>query len=168
MAASSLSSSWPAEGGCPCTLVRYRMNRSPLIVHCCHCTNCQKETGSAFVLNAMVEAIEVEVISESKPIVVNTPAESGTDQRVHRCPSCHGTVFSIYGPGVAFCVRVGTLDDPNIAPPDVHIYTRSKQTWLKLDGSIRECKEYYVREEVWSKESLKRREEMLESQRVKV
>lgn len=51
------------EGGRACGAVRYRLEREPLIVHCCHCTRCQTETGSAFALNAVIEASAVQLLA---------------------------------------------------------------------------------------------------------
>lgn len=161
----SSSTTWkPAEGGCSCKLVRYQMERSPLIVHACHCKDCQLECGTAFGLNAMIETSNLTILSDTKPASISIPAASGNDQRMQRCPKCQIVVYSHYGKSdVAAYVRVGTLDDPSVAPPDVHIYTRSKLPWLKLDGSIPERQVYYEREELWTKENLTRREELLKS-----
>lgn len=155
----------PADGGCPCKNIRYRLERPPLIVHCCHCRWCQKESGSAFALNAMIEAKFVTLTSSSQPVAVMTPSESGKGQKMSRCPTCHFVVWSNYGDSgelVRF-VRVGTLDDPSIAPPNVHIYTVTKQPWVKLDDSLPIKEEYYVAKEVWPQSSLDRREELIKS-----
>lgn len=84
----------PLEGGCPCSRIRYRLDRAPLIVHCCHCTWCQRETGSAFVLNVMLETKFVTLLSAESPEIVFTPSKSGDGQRVARCPSCQHAVVS--------------------------------------------------------------------------
>ena len=65
----------PMAGTCSCRGVRYRMTAAPLFVHCCHCTWCQRETGSAFVLNAMVEAECVEVLAGS-PLTIDRNPET--------------------------------------------------------------------------------------------
>lgn len=155
----------PAEGGCPCKTVRYRLERSPLVVHCCHCRWCQKESGSAFALNVMIEAKYVTLTSPSEPTIVPTPSESGLGQKMARCPACQFVVWSNYGDSGEFVrfVRAGTLDDPSVAPPSVHIYTSTKQPWVKLDDSIPIKEEYYQREEIWSKASLDRRNEMIKA-----
>ena len=81
------------EGGCTCRHVRYRINARPLFVHCCHCTWCQRETGSAFALNAMIEADRVELTSgEVEP--VDTPSASGKGQKIWRCPECKVAVVT--------------------------------------------------------------------------
>src|SRR3954469_25466601 len=115
------------EGGCTCRHVRYRLTSAPLFVHCCHCRWCQRETGSAFVLNALIEADRVVLLS-GIPDVVLTPSQSGKGQKIARCPSCRIALWSNYhqaGDAVRF-VRVGTLDEPDRFPPDIHIYTMSK------------------------------------------
>jgi hypothetical protein len=156
------SVSYPIEGGCDCKAVRYRMMSAPLVVNCCHCRWCQRETGSAFALNAMIEADRV-VNLGIEPEVINTPSESGLGQKIARCPVCKVAVWSHYagsGPVTKF-VRVGSLDEPDLLPPDVHIFTASKQPWVLLAQNVPAFAEYYDREVVWSKESLARREVLL-------
>lgn len=150
------------EGGCTCGAVRYRITRRPMFVHCCHCRWCQRETGAAFALNAMIESDRVEVLKGS-PEPVNTPSESGKGQKIIRCPSCRIALWSNYaGAGVAIrFVRVGTLDEPDRLPPDIHIYTASKQPWVVLPPDTPAFEEYYDRDKVWPKESLARRRESL-------
>jgi len=124
------------EGGCSCGEVRYRLGAKPMFVHCCHCLDCQRQTGSAFVLNALIETELVEVLSGA-PIAVAVPTDSGRPHDIHRCPKCQIAVWSDYGRrgGLRF-VRVGTLDDPTALKPDVHIFTRSKQPWVGLPADV--------------------------------
>ena len=146
------------EGGCTCRSIRYRMTSRPLFVNCCHCRWCQRETGSAFAINAMIEADRV-VLLGGEVDVVDTPSASGKGQKIARCPHCRVAVWSNYGGGgdkVRF-VRVGTLDEPDRLPPDVHIFTSSKQPWVVLPEGARAVPEYYKSAEVWPAESLARR-----------
>jgi hypothetical protein len=146
------------EGGCTCRQVRYRMTSKPLVVHCCHCSWCQRETGTGFALNAMIEADRVQLL-EGEVVVVDTPSNSGKGQRISRCPKCFVAVWSNYaGAGEALrFVRVGTLDEPGTLPPDIHIFTSSKQPWVVLPEGAPAVPEYYKSAEVWSKDSLERR-----------
>jgi len=146
------------DGGCTCRQVRYRMTAAPLIVHCCHCRWCQRETGTAFALNAMIESDRVQLL-EGEVVVIDTPSNSGKGQRISRCPKCLVAVWSNYGGAGAALrfVRVGTLDEPGALPPDIHIFTSSKQPWLTLPPGTPAVPEYYKSAEVWSKESLERR-----------
>ncbi len=155
-------SAFPAEGGCTCRAIRYRMTTKPLFVHCCHCTWCQRETGSAFVINAMIETDRLKILSGT-PIVVLTPSNSGKGQKIMRCPACRVALWSHYsGAGLkAAFVRVGTLDDPNLCPPDIHIFASTKQKWVVLDDRVPVRKGYYERDKFWPADSLKRREAML-------
>ena len=151
------SNLFPIEGGCDCRAVRYRMTSAPLVVHCCHCRWCQRESGASFALNAMIESDRV-VSLATAPEVVDTPSQSGRGQKIARCPQCRVAVWSHYGgagPVVSF-VRVGTLDDPDVLPPDVHIFTASKQPWVVLPETMPVFAEYYDRREVWSGDSLTR------------
>ena len=145
------------EGGCDCRQVRYRMAARPMIVHCCHCRWCQRETGASFALNAMIESELVEILGV-QPELVDTPSESGRGQRIARCPSCRVAVWSHYGGlgDLARFVRVGTLDQPDAFPPDVHIFTESKQPWVVLPPEVKAYEVYYEREAVWRPEALER------------
>jgi hypothetical protein len=148
-----------AEGGCTCRGVRYRLMRSPLIVHCCHCRWCQRETGSAFVLNALIESVYLSRLAGEADLVL-TPSNSGKGQTVARCPTCRVALWSHYaglGERLAF-VRVGTFDEPDRFPPDVHIFTESKQPWVVLPPGSRSFTQYYSSREVWSEASLARRQ----------
>ena len=149
------------EGGCDCRRVRYRLASAPLVVHCCHCRWCQRETGSAFALNAMIETDRIGLLGDAAEFV-NTPSASGLGQRIARCAHCRIAVWSHYagsGPVFAF-VRVGTLDNPDALPPDIHIFTASKQPWVVLPPGAHAVSEYYDRDQLWSAESLARREKL--------
>jgi len=152
----------PLEGGCDCRKVRYRMLSRPLFVHCCHCRWCQRESGASFALNAMIEADRV-VHLGAEPEIVDTPSASGLGQKIARCPTCRIAIWSNYsgaGPAVRF-VRVGTLDEPDRLPPDIHIFTASKQPWVVIPDGAAAVPEYYDRELHWPSESLARRVALL-------
>jgi hypothetical protein len=145
------------DGGCACHGVRYRMIGPPLFVHCCHCRWCQRETGASFALNALIEADRVELLS-GLPKVFMTPSNSGKGQKIFRCPVCHIAVWSNYagaGDRLRF-VRVGTLDTPDRLPPDIHIFTMSKQPWFVLPPNTPAVEEYYDRKRYWPAASLAR------------
>lgn len=152
----------PLEGGCACGRVRYRLQTGPLVVHCCHCHWCQRESGAAFALNAMIESERV-VVTGVQPEIVDTPSASGEGQQVARCPQCRVAVWSHYasaGPLISF-VRVGTLDQPAQLPPDVHIFSASRQPWVVVPEGVPAFPEYYDRERVWPAASLERRNALL-------
>jgi hypothetical protein len=146
------------DGGCTCRAVRYRMTSRPLFVHCCHCRWCQRETGSAFALNALIEADRVELL-QGEVEVIATPSNSGKGQQISRCSKCRIALWSNYaGAGDALrFVRVGTLDEPDRFPPDIHIFTASKQPWVLLPASTPAVPEYYRASQHWPAESLARR-----------
>ena len=149
-------------GRCTCGAVRYRMTTRPLFVHCCHCRWCQRETGASFALNAMIEADRV-VLIEGSPEVVLTPTASGKGQKIARCPSCRVALWSNYagaGDAIRF-VRVGTLDEPDLLPPDIHIFTSSKQPWVQLPPGVPAVPGYYDRQQYWPQASLERRSRLL-------
>jgi hypothetical protein len=145
------------EGKCACGAVRYRLASEPMFVHCCHCLDCQRQTGSAFVLNALIEADRVELLSgELQP--VRMPTDSGLPHDTHRCPACQVALWSTYGGSTALrFVRVGTLDTPSVLKPDVHIYTRSKVPWVKLPEDVPAFEAYYDSKKLWPATSLERR-----------
>ncbi len=150
------------HGGCDCKYIRYRMETTPLFVHCCHCRWCQRETGASFALNAMIESDRVTLV-QGEVDVVDTPSNSGLGQKIARCPKCRIAVWSNYagaGPIIRF-VRVGTLDDPDRLPPDIHIFTASKQPWIVIPDSMPSVPEYYDRQKYWPPESLERRAAIL-------
>ena len=153
-----MSERFSAEGGCDCGAVRYRMTSRPMIVHCCHCRWCQRETGTSFALNAMLETDRVEIIC-GDPDYVQTPSNSGKGQNIARCPKCHIALWSHYagaGDKVSF-LRVGTLDNPGLLPPDIHIFTASKQPWVVIPPRALSVEEYYDWREVWSDDAQRRR-----------
>lgn len=148
------------QGGCTCGSVRYRMVEAPMFVNACHCTWCQRETGSAFALNAILEMDRLEVTGAVE--MIRLPSASGKGQEVARCPSCKVALFSHYaGAGrLAAFVRVGTLDDPSACPPDVHIYTATKLPWLVLDDRVPVFEAYYSLRDLWPAAAQARREAM--------
>lgn len=183
-------SAFPMEGGCCCGYARYRLERSPIAVHCCHCTSCQRETGSAFGINVIIEATNLTILppapasvpshpgapdvflpagpalpcSDHKPDLIRSPIpqESGEVQNVTRCPKCFMAVWTEYmvGPAVRF-VRGGTLDRAWLLQPDMHLYVRSKREFVTLDDGVTQFEEFYDRTKVWSPESMERWERMM-------
>ena len=149
------------EGGCACGAVRYRLASKPMFVHCCHCKDCQRQTGSAFVLNAIIETDRIELL-KGKPKPVRVPTGSGRVHDIYRCAKCQTALWSDYGgrPKLRF-VRVGTLDNKLALKPDVHIFTRSKLPWVGLPKGARVFKVYYDMKKEWPAASLKRRRAIL-------
>ena len=146
------------DGHCTCGAIRYRMASRPMFVHCCHCRWCQRETGASFALNAMIETDRL-VLLQGVPEMVDTPSNSGRGQKIARCPTCRVALWSHYagaGDKIAF-VRVGTLEAPDRLPPDIHIFTASKQPWVVTPLGVPAVPAYYDRNEHWPEESLARR-----------
>ncbi len=142
-------------GGCACGAVRYRLRSEPLIVHCCHCLNCQRQTGSAFALNLVIEADRVELLA-GEPVAVDAPRDDGGRQSIYRCPSCQVAVYSVYTHANAFFIRGGTLDEPRTLVPDAHIYVRSKVDWVTIPEGARAFDTLYEIDDVWPEASLAR------------
>ena len=148
-------------GGCACGAVRYRLGSAPMFVHCCHCRDCQRQTGSAFVINALIETDRIALLA-GEPAPVAVPTDSGRPHAIYRCRACQTALWSDYGgrPVLRF-VRVGTLDDPAALPPDVHIFTRSKLPWVALPQSVPAFEVYYDTQALWPAASLARRRAIL-------
>lgn len=145
------------NGSCACGACRFRLTAAPIVVHGCHCTYCQRETGSAFAVNAMIEMSEVEMLAGA-PEVVLTPSASGKGQNIARCPTCRTPLWSNYagaGEAIRF-VRVGALENPSAYPPDIHIYTSSKLDWVVLPSDAPAVLEYYKAADFWPPESIAR------------
>jgi hypothetical protein len=155
----ALAGKW--EGGCACGAVRYRLASEPMFVHCCHCLNCQSHTGSAFVINMLIEAARVERLGGApEPVIM--PLNGGSPNRIFRCPECRVAVWSEYGGrSQILFVRAGTLDEPASVAPDVHIYTRSKLPWVRLPESVPAFEAYYDLKAIWPAASLERRKAAL-------
>ncbi len=148
------------EGGCSCGSVRYRLTSDPLFVHCCHCLNCQQQTGSAFVINLLIEADRLELLS-GELHEVKVPRDEGASQRIFRCTTCQIAIYSEYSRRPVIFVRAGTLDDPASVAPDVHIFTRSKLPWVTLPDSVPAYRVYYNQKRLWPAPSLERLETAL-------
>ena len=123
----------PLDGGCNCGTIRFRLEVAPIITHCCHCRNCQKASGSAFCINAMIE-------SEHLTVLAGTPERfQGTDSHeVARCASCGFALWSrhpYFGEAIAF-VGVGMLDHGERLAPEAHYFTRSKHPWVQLPPDL--------------------------------
>ena len=154
-------------GSCHCAAIRYRLLAPPMFTHCCHCLDCQRQTGSAFAINALIEASNVELLA-GKPRRVTMPTESGRPHDIYRCSKCQTALWSDYGRRrTVLFLRVATLDKPHAISPDVHIFTRSKVPWVNLTGKLAKgsatrkpalvVKVYYDTKKVWPAASLARR-----------
>jgi hypothetical protein len=145
------------EGACACGAVSYRLESGPMFVHCCHCLDCQRQSGSAFALNALIETDRITPLA-GEPVPVAVPTDSGRPHRIFRCAACQTALWSEYG-GLATLrfVRVGTLETPSALQPDIHIYTRSKQPWVTLPPETPAFEAYYDAKKVWPAASLERR-----------
>jgi hypothetical protein len=146
------------DGGCSCSAVRYRLTAKPMFTHCCHCLDCQKQTGSAFAINALIETSRIDML-KGAPKPISMPTESGRPHDIHRCEHCQVAVWSDYGrrPYLRF-VRVATLDQPHAIAPDVHIFTRSKVPWVRLPEAARAFDVFYDLKTEWPPEALARRD----------
>ncbi len=155
------------KGSCFCRAIRYTLLAPPMFTHCCHCLDCQRQTGSALAINAIVEASNIE-LTAGKPRRVTMPTDSGRPHDIYRCPTCQTALWSDYGRRrTLIFLRVATLDKPHAISPDVHIFTRSKVPWVDLSGPLAKgsatgkpalaVRVYYDMKKVWPPASLARR-----------
>jgi hypothetical protein len=145
------------DGGCSCGAIRYRLTSPPMFVHCCHCLDCQRQTGSAFAINALIETDRIAMLA-GEPVPISMPTDSGRPHDIYRCPTCEIAVWSDYGRrSYLRFVRVGTLDDPTAIRPDVHIFTRSKVPWVALPADVPAFDVYYDMKTLWPAEAQERR-----------
>ncbi|KAB8266705.1 hypothetical protein BDV30DRAFT_221447 [Aspergillus minisclerotigenes] len=155
--------SFPLPGGCTCGLIRYQVEAPPLFIHCCHCTDCQRETGSAFALNMLIESEYVKILTGAELQLITIPSDRDPGQQILRCAKCNVALRSFYpdhGPFLSF-IRVGTLDQPRVVTPDIHLFVRSKVPWLSLPDGVLKKEELYDIEEVWPGQSIMRRKVIL-------
>lgn len=146
------------DGGCFCGAVRFRMRGRPMFIHCCHCRDCQIQSGSAFAVNGLIEADRIEVLS-GRPTAIEMRTDSGQPHDIHRCPACQTAVWGDYGRREwMLFIRMTTLDRAAEFKPDVHIFTRSKLPWVALPEGARAFPDYYSSKEEWPSDSLARRE----------
>lgn len=144
-------------GGCACGAVRYRLLERPIWTHCCHCTWCQRETGSGFAINALIEFDRI-VATTGRPAPVHVPSESGNGQRIFRCANCQVALWSIYSAPAILFIRAGTLDEPRLIVPDIHIFISSRLPWVQIPRGARAVPEFYDYAETWPRDSFARRE----------
>lgn len=145
-------------GGCPCGQLRFRLTDEPMFVHACHCRNCQRETGGPCAHHALIERARFELLS-GEAQYLRVPSSSGARHLVARCRDCGAALWNEWGrsPAPLLYVRVGSLDEPQRLPPQAHIFTRSRQPWVNLDGGAPAFKTWYDPQALWSQASLDRR-----------
>ena len=146
------------EGGCACGKMRYRLTSQPMFVHCCHCKDCQRQTGSAFVINALIETGRVEKLTgETKAVAV--PTDSGRPHDIHRCPSCeNGGLEPLRGSASALhsSASARSTSRRNSRPTCIFIRARNCPGW-RCRRTFRHSTAYYDSKTLWPPESLERR-----------
>ncbi|MWV27285.1 GFA family protein [Aurantiacibacter rhizosphaerae] len=145
------------EGGCACGLVRYRITGEPMMVHNCHCRQCQQQTGSTSVVNGFWEADRLQLLSGELEEHV-FPGGSGAPHTIARCRDCATALFSYYGRmgRLMVAVRAGSLDDPGSITPDVQIFTAEAMPWVSFASDIPRFDGYYNPREVLAQDALNR------------
>ena len=144
-------------GGCACGAARYELSTTPLIVHACHCRDCQRITGGPFVINIWIER---RFVGTNGAKLGSFELRGGSEKphEVFFCPTCGVFLWSRYAiaPGDCLFVRAGTLDRPDRIKPDVHIFTRTKLPWIELPKDALAFESIYTIADVWPPSSLER------------
>ncbi|MCJ8191883.1 GFA family protein [Sphingomicrobium aestuariivivum] len=143
------------RGRCACGKVEVEVTGAPIITHACHCSYCQRESGSAFGLNCLYEAGRVAITGPVETVV--TGSESGKDQWILRCKHCHVAVSGHYHhtrEKIHF-VRAGVLGDRTVRP-DCHIHASAKMDWVGLDPDIPAFEGFYDARTFWTDEQMAR------------
>lgn len=125
-------------GGCLCGSTRYEIAAEPTLIYACHCSDCQKATGSAFVLAMRVPPGRIVCTQGGAKPYVRARAD-GRKRSVFRCPHCLTALWSEnVEPSKYVTVYAGTLDDSARLPPPAHVWTQDAQPWIGLpkDGLL--------------------------------
>jgi len=123
----------PLTGRCQCGSVRYRVCEAPFVIYACHCTNCQKQSGGAFVLSAAVAESSLS-FTAAEPSRFTWTSDAGTERYGLFCASCGGRIANGQTPSIGvYSLRAGTLDDTSWVRPAGHIWMRSAQRWFRPD-----------------------------------
>jgi hypothetical protein len=126
----------PLTGGCHCGAVRYEISAYPLLLYACHCTDCQRRSGSAFALNMPVSAQAFRIVRGS-PIAWRGLSPSGAEVVSWFCGDCGGRINGERpGRPGSTTVRAGTLDETSWLAPGAHIFTQSSQPWVRLPPDV--------------------------------
>ena len=145
-------------GRCACGSVEFVITDEPLFVNVCHCHRCQRESGSPFACNVLIEADRLELRSGAvAPIRV--PTDSGRAHDIHRCTACGAPMWSIYErlSPIRF-IRVGNFDLESRAAlrPKAQIFTQSKLPWVVMPESLPAFDGFYDIKELWPQASIAR------------
>jgi hypothetical protein len=125
---------FPLLGGCPCGAIRYELTAMPLALYACHCTECQKRSGSAFALNMPVETKHYRII-KGEPKGWRSTSPSGGTTTSRFCGDCGGRIHGERDARPEVNVlRAGTLDDTTWLQPVAHMFMRSAQPWETISG----------------------------------
>jgi hypothetical protein len=126
----------PQEGSCQCGQVRYALSAEPVGMHICHCTECQKQSGSAFSMTLTVAHAGFRLLRGSLKSFTRI-ADTGRKMQCFFCPEC-GT--RIYHAGEVnpdlLRLKPGTLDDTSWLKPNKQFWMRSRQPWLELNSAL--------------------------------
>ena len=156
------------HGGCFCGSTRYRLETAPLFCYACHCTDCNKQTGSVYACFTSIENDHITSIGALPPKITTAIRSGGIIRHMASCGKC-GTRLWASGDTtpVTADIATGTLDLPELMEPDLHSYIESKISWAILPESAKTCRGPFDYRKHWPKSSLKRLEAAVQRARAR-
>lgn len=129
------------SGGCQCGNIRYSIGSEPSTAYCCHCTDCQQQSSSAFGMSVWFPANKFELRS-GKLSTWKTQADSGNEKLCNFCPKCGTRIFhGSFDQSQTLSVKGGSLDSIRDIAPVAHIWTSSAQPWIRQRLNNEHCYE---------------------------
>ena len=130
--------SLPLTGGCQCGAVRYSITGWPLTLYCCHCSECQRQSASAFGMSMRVARADVEIDMDALSFWIRDAGRK-TEAHGRFCPNCGVRVMHDRPESEAVTIKAGTLDDRSWLRPVGHIWTASAQPWVAISDDTLNC-----------------------------
>ena len=152
-------------GSCSCGSIKYTLRESPMFTQVCHCNLCKKITGSAFIINSMIEGWNFNLDTGVLKSYFG-PTGSGRQHIIKRCNECGEAIVSYFGNTEHLAViKVGSLSEPNLLPPQAHVFVNTKLDWLKLDDGLPQFQAFYDFKSLWPEKSYERLLKVRDKQR---
>ena len=136
-----MESSMAVTGGCQCGEIRYRLTAEPLMLYICHCSDCQKQSASAFGMSLRMRPQDIDFEKGRETMRSwDTRGDDGEVKRCCFCPNCGTRIMhGSDDPTESVSIKAGTLDDTSGLRPGAHIWLRSAQPWVTIDRERYAC-----------------------------
>jgi hypothetical protein len=128
-------------GGCQCGNIRYELIGTPQMLYACHCTDCQKQSASAFGLSLRMRPRDIRLLRGGEHLRSwDTRGGDGVIKRCHFCPDCGTRIMhGSDNPEDSVSIKAGSLDDTSDLRPIAHIWLKSAQPWISIDPAHYRC-----------------------------